>query len=131
VRALVLGSILVSIILIAANPAQAQSRGVQLTDDDTSVLVVKQLGQQQWVVVADMDFSTVTGNVFSLDGSSPVFLRCDIIDPDIFEQADFIGATVTIDCFLAGTCNALPCEDDLERWQPLGESQVVGSFFLP
>ena len=121
-------------ILGFANFAHAQARAVQVTNDSNaqaySVLVIKQLGQQQWVVVANFDNEEVTGNVFNLDGSNPQFLRCDIGEPFPSLQEDVVGVDVQISCWAAAACTAMPCGED-GAWTFVGERAIPGSFFLP
>lgn len=119
-------SIIVAV--LAVTPAHAQ-RSTQLSPDEVTVLVNKRLGQQQWAIVVDLDAQTAIGNVFNLDGNNPQFIWCEILEPFVLDQEDFIGATVQLDCFAALGCAALPC--DADAWQPAGTPSIPGSFFLP
>ncbi len=122
------------IMLSSVSLAHAQARAVQVTNDDNaaaySVLVIKQLGQQQWVVVANFDNEEVTGNVFNLDGSNPQFLRCDIGDPFPSDQSEVVGVDVQLSCWAAAACTAMPCGENA-AWTFVGERAIPGSFFLP
>jgi hypothetical protein len=129
--------VLVSIValFVATGSAHAQQRGTQRSPQDpagftdTLVLVNKKLGQQQWAIVADLDTSTVTGNVFNLDGSDPQFLFCDIDNGDDFtDQEDFASNDLQLSCFAAPGCAATPCGN---TWQSVGSRTIAGSFFLP
>lgn len=120
---------LIAIATIAAADAHAQ-RAVQLTPPESALMINKPIGSQIWSIVVNFDDRTIAGNVFNLDGSDPQFVWCEIVAPFVAAPEDFVGvSTVTLDCQGADGCGALPCTP--ASWTPLGQTQIVGSFFLP
>jgi hypothetical protein len=118
-------------VALSFGSVHAQDRATQLAPDDFQLLVNKRLGQQQWAIVVNLDDSTASGNVFNLDGGAPAFVWCEIIEPLVSFQEDFVDATVELHCFVAGGCAALPCGADENRWQDVGMRTIPGSFFTP
>lgn len=124
-------------LVLSAVPAHAKS-AIQLTPDGSEILVNKQIGQgssaQQWVISLNVDFDTLTGNVFELNGSAPTFFSCDVTwdgDGVVDTIGDLKNQTATLDCMIASGCSALPCDASTE-WHALGAvPPVPGSFFLP
>jgi hypothetical protein len=60
---------------MAASAASADNKGVQLTPDQTHLLVSKDVGSERWSIALNPD-DTVIGNVFPCDGSGPAFVWC-------------------------------------------------------
>jgi hypothetical protein len=110
----------------AKSPVQVMPDGLEST-----VLINKQVNNEQWVITLDTDNATLTGNVFDLTGKPPTFFFCDAtFDDNFFELADLATENVTFDCQIASGCAALPCETE---WHPIGGAPITlpGSFFLP
>ncbi len=131
IRVLVL---LLVTVLASVGVAHAKS-AVQVTPDQSFILVNKTLGTQQWVLSLDVDLDVLFGNVFDTSGGSATFFSCDVTwsgDGVVTGVGDLNGQTATFDCLIASGCSALPCGVDIE-WHALGGATVTlpGSFFLP
>ncbi len=112
----------------AASSLSANNKGVQLTPDQTHILVSKDVGSERWAITLNPDDS-VTGNVFSCDGSAPAFIWCSKLDDD--HNPDFASRVVAWQCFGASGCAVLPCGLDTQ-WPLIADRvQLTGSFFLP
>jgi hypothetical protein len=125
-----LAAVLVTVSLLSFAPPAYAQRAVQVSPDGATLLINKPFGGQEWSIVVNFDAQTVAGNVFNLDGGDPQFVYCTIATPAIASPADFIGlANVTLQCHGSVGCGAFPCSP--AEWTDLGETQVVGSFFVP
>ena len=125
-------AVMLALLLVSVGSAHAKSP-VQITPDGNTILVSKQVGNEQWVVALNLFDQTLTGNVFDLGGKPPTFFFCDVSSADGFSvPADLAAQTLTLDCSIAGGCAALPCAANTE-WQVLGGAAITlaGSFFLP
>lgn len=123
---------MLALLLVAAGPAHAKSP-IQVTPDDNTIVVNKQVGNEQWVLAFNLFDQTVTGNVFDLGGNPPTFFFCNVDSSDGFSlPADLAGQTLTLDCSSAGGCAALPCDSTTE-WHAVGGAAITlpGAFFLP
>lgn len=122
-------------LVLSAVPAHAKS-AIQLTPDGSEILVNKTVGTtEQWVISLNVDFDTLTGNVFELKGGAPTFFSCDVTwdgDGVVDTIGDLKNQTATFDCMIASGCSALPCDASTE-WHALGGTppSLPGSFFLP
>jgi hypothetical protein len=113
---------------MAASPVSASNKGVQLTPDQTHLLVSKDVGTERWSIALNPD-DTVIGNVFLCDGSGPSFVWCSKTDDD--HNPDFASRVVVWQCFGASGCAALPCGIDTQ-WPLIADHvQLTGAFFLP
>ncbi len=69
--------IMVVLVVLSAGEAAAQRQsGIQRTPDGARVLVSKDVGGQRYAITLNVADGTVTGNVFSTDGSAPQFISC-------------------------------------------------------
>jgi hypothetical protein len=129
-----IASFLVALAALVASAGAAHAKSaVQITPDGSTILVNKQVGNEQWVLSLDLDNETLTGNVFDLTGKPPTFFACDVFsDEGFFFAEDLQGQTLTFDCQVASGCSALPCDPDVE-WHALGvtPAPLPGEFFLP
>lgn len=123
--------VMLVLLLVAAAPVHAKSP-VQVTPDETTIVVNKQVGNEQWVLAFNLFDQTLTGNVFDLGGNPPTFFFCDVDSPDGFDiPADLAGQTLTLDCSSAGSCTVLPC-NPITEWHAVGTAITLpGEFFLP
>lgn len=117
---LVLG--LASALLLAPKPAAAQRQsGIQVTPGDGDyILVSKDYGGQRWAISYDTFDGFITGTVSPLDGSTPSFVFCEVLD-----TAD--NGDLTLDCSGGPSCTTGPCGD--AAWASLGTVPLPGSFF--
>lgn len=81
--------------------AGPRASGIQITPDESGVLVNKDVGGERWTITRNLDGFTVTGNVFSTDGGPPLFLFC--------EQQDVQGDDVVLSCSGADACSETSC----------------------
>jgi hypothetical protein len=126
-------AVTLAVLLATVGSAHAKS-AVQVTPDESVILVNKTVGSQQWVLALNVDVDTLTGNVFDTGGGAATFFACDVTwsDSGVFaDVSDLQGQTATFDCSVASGCSALPCDSSTE-WHALGAvSPLPGSFFLP
>lgn len=117
-----------ALVLGAAGEARAQRQsGIQLTPDSAQYLISKDVGNERWAIAYNLDDKTVTGNVFPLDGGSPSFLACRIVN---VAQAPNPGdAQYSLECQFAQSCPEAPCANQWGAPFPVGP--IPGSFFLP
>jgi len=130
-------SFIVALVALAVTAGAAHAKSpVQVTPDDSAILVNKPVGTEQWVLSLSLNDETLSGNVFdSTPGVAPTFFFCDVETSDglgFSEPEDLVGVTLTFtDCLVASGCSALPCDPDVE-WHDLGSTpSLPGSFFLP
>jgi hypothetical protein len=123
--------VMLAVLLVAAGSAHAKSP-VQVTPDETTIVVNKQVGNEQWVLAFNLFDQTLTGNVFDLGGNPPTFFFCDVDSADGFgTPEELAGQTLTLDCSSAGSCAALPC-NPISEWHAVsGAITLPGEFFLP
>ena len=131
-RIRVLGLVFVGV-LACVSVAHAKSP-VQITPDESFILVNKTVGTEQWVLTLDLLDDELFGNVFDTSGGNPTFFSCDVdwSDGGAADPGDLAGQTGTFTCSVASGCSALPCDPDTE-WHALGGADITlpGSFFLP
>jgi hypothetical protein len=129
-----IASFILAIVALAMSAGAAHAKSpVQVTPDDSAILVNKPVGTEQWVLSLSLDDETLSGNVFDSSGAPPTFFFCDADTDDGFsEPEDLMGVTITFDnCVVAQGCTVLPCDPDIE-WHDLGSIPTLpGSFFLP
>ena len=114
----VIGAVLVAGAVIAPRAADAQDRGIQLSHNQTRVLVNKDVGNERWAIGLNSTAGgTVLGNVFRPGGGEPVFLFCEPT-----------GAPSTYTCEAAGPCETATCTD---QYEDLGAVTLPVDFFLP
>lgn len=90
-----LTTMMAAVLLLAAQTASAQRQsGIQRTPDDARVLVSKDVGGDRYAITLNTDDGTLTGNVFSTDGSAPKFIACVPTGTNAFS------------CRVADTCDA-------------------------
>ncbi|MBI3769837.1 MAG: hypothetical protein HY271_15300 [Deltaproteobacteria bacterium] len=122
-----------AVLLATAGSAHAKS-AVQVTPDESVILINKTVGTQQWVLALNVDVDTLTGNVFDTSGGAATFFACDVTwsDDGVFSDvSELQGQTATFVCSVASGCAALPC-DPGTQWHDIGSvSPLPGSFFLP
>jgi outer membrane protein assembly factor BamB len=94
--------------------------GLQITPDQSSTLVNKDLEGERWAIARFAD-GVVTGIVFRGENAEPSFVYC--------EQTGTSGTDVELDCSGADSCKEGPCTPD--DWTEIGEVTVPESFFLP
>jgi hypothetical protein len=113
----VMGSLCVLGALLAAQAADAQNRGIQLSHNQIRVLVNKDVGDERWAIALNSTGGgTVLGNVFRPGGGEPVFLFCE---PTV--------APNTYTCAAAGPCDTTTC---IEQYEDLGVVILPADFFL-
>lgn len=78
----------------------ARSSGIQVTPDQSGVLVNKDVASQRWTITRNLGDLTVTGNVFASDGP-PLFLFC--------EQQAQDGTNLVLSCSGADACSETVC----------------------
>jgi N-acetylneuraminic acid mutarotase len=118
---LVLGSLVGALVAAsAAAPAHAQSP-LQVTPDNRSVLVSKDVGGERWAVTRKRADGSVSGNVFFPAGGNPLFVWCS----ELAENAD----EATYACSGADRCVASPCLPS--AWTFVDEVHLPQDFFLP
>ncbi len=83
-----------AIFLVAGEAAAQRQSGIQRTPDNARVLVSKDVGGQRYAITLNTADGTVTGNVFSTDGSAPKFISCVPTGTNAFS------------CRVADTCDA-------------------------
>ncbi len=105
----------------AATPAHDEpGSGLQVTPDDGSTLVNKDLEGERWSIARFAD-GVVTGIVYRGENAAPTFVYC--------EQTGTSGENIELDCSAADSCKAGPCIPG--DWTAIGEVSVPESFFLP
>ncbi len=82
-----------AILMVAGEAAAQRESGIQRTPDNARVLVSKDVGGERYAITLNTADGTVTGNVFSTNGSAPQFISCDPTGPNAFS------------CSVAGTCD--------------------------
>ena len=130
-----IASFVLAVVALAMSAGAVHAKSpVQVTPDDSAILVNKPVGTEQWVLSLSLSDETLSGNVFdSTPGVAPTFFFCNAdTDLGFSEPGDLVGVTITFtDCMVASGCSALPCDPTVE-WHELGSTPVLpGSFFLP
>ena len=108
--------------LLPCSVAWAQS-GLRVARDRDRVLINKDIGVERWAMTRQRSTGSVTGNVFSSDGSSPpIFVDCDELTND--------GVLVELSCFTAPACPGREACDPA-GWQHFANIKLALSFFEP
>src|SRR5690606_23526895 len=113
--------------LLAGSAGAQQSAGTRTTPDGKQILISKDVGDQRWAINVDLVDGTVTGNVFSPDGSEPQFVWCERLGDD--GSLDPVGGILRYSCRGSDACEGAPCL--ASSWVPLGDVDLPGSFLLP
>lgn len=116
-----LGIVACAALLALAGTARAGD-GVQFDRSCTYTYVNKKVGtNEQWAITWSI-YGDATGNVLKLDGSTPSFIECELVDED--------GDNEIFDCYGADACTAPPCGDT--QWTLIGSDVSIPlTFFLP
>lgn len=69
-------AVAVAILMVATRAEAQRQSGIQRTPDGQRVLVSKDVGGQRYAITLNTADGSVTGNVFSTDGSPPKFISC-------------------------------------------------------
>lgn len=90
---LAVGVVAVTVLMVATRAEAQRQSGIQRTPDGQRVLVSKDVGGQRYAITLNTADGSVTGNVFSTDGSPPKFISCEKIGLRAFS------------CRVADTCD--------------------------
>jgi len=71
-----IGMAAIAILMVATRAEAQRQSGIQRTPDGQRVLVSKDVGGQRYAITLNTADGSVTGNVFSTDGSPPKFISC-------------------------------------------------------
>lgn len=87
----------------AARPSGilARQSGIQIAPDAERVLVNKDVANQRWSIMRELETGKITGNVFVSDGGAPLFLYC--------EQTGETADSFELRCSGADSCSATTC----------------------
>ena len=87
----------------AARPSGilARQSGIQIAPDMERVLVNKDVANQRWSIMRELETGKITGNVFVTDGGAPLFLYC--------EQTGEGADSYDLRCSGADSCSAMTC----------------------
>src|SRR5690606_6035683 len=116
-------------LLLGAAPAEAQrSSAIQLGPESNRYFISKDVNNERWSIIYNLDDRTVTGNVFPVDGGAPTFIACDVTD--IQQAPNPADAQYFLSCRFAGGCESAPCTN---QWSdpPQAVGPIPGSFMLP
>jgi hypothetical protein len=86
----------------ALQDSEPRGSGIQITPDESRILINKDVAGERWSITRDLDDQTVTGNVFLADGGA-LFIFCT--------QAGLVGDEVELECFGADSCSEASCPD--------------------
>lgn len=100
--------------------ADAPGSGLQITPNDSSTLVNKDLEGERWAIARFAD-GVVTGIVYRGESADPTFVFC--------EQTGTTASDVKLACSGADSCKSGPCSAD--DWAVIGNVTVPKSFFEP
>lgn len=98
----------------------APGSGLQITPDESSTLVNKDLGSERWSI-ARFANDRVTGIVYRGETAEPAFVWCESMGAN--EVNDFFR------CYGADSCRTGPCTRD--DWTLIGDVTIARSFFEP
>jgi hypothetical protein len=90
-------------------------------------LVSKDVGDERWAIMYDMETHVAMGNVFFTSGGPPTFVWCQRTGAD--DNPDPRQMMMTFSCSDADSCPAEPC--DATEWHPIGDVTLPGEFFMP
>ena len=100
--------------------------GVQMCPDGERVLISKDVGDERWAMMYDLNDYSVMGNVFRGSGEPPAFVWCERIETD--GHPDPRHEMMTFSCYGADSCPEEPCE--VGEWHHLDDVTLPGSFFM-
>ena len=122
VRLLTAVAIIATAAILGAGRAYAGD-GVQFSGDCGSTYVNKKVGEnEQWAITWQI-YRNATGNVLKLDGSTPSFIECTLVNEDETNEI--------FDCVGSAACTSPPC-GGTQQWTPIGSNIAIPlTFFLP
>lgn len=100
--------------------------GMQIARDQHRVMINKDVGDERWVIIYDMDDHTAMGNVFFPSDGPPAFVWCMGTGDD--GNPDPRHAEMGFDCYGADPCTAEPCSSD--EWGFIDHVMLPGGFFM-
>lgn len=129
----VAAALVAGLLLGRATPAYAQrSSAIQLGPESNRYFISKDVNDERWSIIYNLDDATVTGNVFPVGDGAPTFISCDVteIRPAPGPNPNPADADYFLTCRFAGGCEFAPC---VNQWsdppQPVGP--IKGEFMLP
>jgi len=125
-RAALAMTVALAAILILPALAQAMS-GMQMALDGHRVMISKDVGDERWAIIYDMDDHTAMGNVFFPSGGPPAFVWCMQTGDD--GNSDPRQVRMMFACYGADRCSVDPCSSD--EWRFIRDVSLPGGFFMP
>ena len=118
----------VAFVAMLVVPALAHAMsGMQMARDGHRVMISKDVGDERWAIIYDMDDHTAMGNVFFPSGRPPAFVWCMETGDD--GNPDPRQMQMTFACYGADSCPSDPCSS--EEWTFIHDVMLPGGFFMP
>lgn len=119
-------AVLIAGMLVLPALSHAMS-GMQMARDGHRVMISKDVGDERWAIIYDMDDHTAMGNVFFQSGGPPAFVWCMETGDD--GNPDRRHAEMRFACYGADPCSVEPCSS--EEWRFIDDVMLPGGFFMP
>ena len=105
----------------------SRQSGINTTPDRKRRLISKDVGDDRWSIVYDLQDQSLSGNVFPRSGGAPQFVFCERISDD--GNPDPAEIRITYSCSGSTACADSSCSQT--TWTALGSVTLPGSFLQP